>query len=117
VILKPGTYKRLCKVPRVSRLFVGYGDFAPTRKAIDLDSKQSKWDAWIDGRSVDLPAFGTSDRTLFGFPAAGGKDVILREWRLMLLDVPPGEHSIRYRNRHAVYGTTDATWTFTVPEG
>jgi hypothetical protein len=117
VIVKPGAYERSCDVPRVSRLFIGYGDFAPTRKAIDLDSKQSNWEAWIDGRSVDLPAFGTSDRTLLAFPAAGGKDVILREWRLMLLDVTPGQHTLRYRNRHAVHGTTDLTWTFTAAEG
>jgi hypothetical protein len=116
VILKPGEYMRSCAVPRVSQLFVGYGDFEPTRKAIEMESKQSKWDLWIDDRRVDLPAFGTSDRTLFGFPAAGGKDVILREWRVILVDVTPGEHTIRYRNRHASHGTTDATWTFTVPE-
>lgn len=116
VILKPGDYMRSCAVPRVSQLFVGYGDFEPTREAIELDSKLSKWDLWIDGRRVDLPAFGTSDRTLFGFPAAGGKDVILREWSVILVDVTPGEHTIRYRNRHESDGTTDATWTFTVPE-
>jgi len=116
VILTPGDYARSCAVPRVSRLFVGYGDFGRTRKALELDSKQSKWDLWIDGRRVDLPAFGTSDRTLFGFPAAGGKDVILREWRVILVDVTPGEHTIRYRNEHASGGTTDATWTFNVSE-
>jgi hypothetical protein len=116
VILKPGDYMRSCAVPRVNRLFVGYGDFEPTRKAIELDSKQSKWDLWIDGHRVDLAAFGTSDRTLFGFPAAGGKNVILREWRVILVGVTSGEHTIRYRKRHASDGTTDATWTFTVPE-
>jgi hypothetical protein len=116
VILKPGDYMRSCGIPRVSQLFVGYGDFEPTRKAIELDSTQSKWDLWIDGRRVDLPAFGRSDRTLFAFPAAGGKDVILREWRVILVDVTPGEHTIRYRKRQASRGTTDATWTFTVAE-
>jgi hypothetical protein len=114
VIAKPGDYTRSCGIPRVSRLFVGYGDFEPTRKAIDSDSKQSKWDLWVDGHRVDLPAFGTSDRTLFAFPAAGGKEVILREWRVILVDVTPGEHTVRYRNRHMSRGTTDATWTFTV---
>jgi hypothetical protein len=114
VILKPGRYARACAVPHAIRLFVGYGDFAPTRKAIDLDSAQSRWDAWIDGHHIDLPSFGTSDRTLYAFPAAGGKDVILREWRVMLLKATPGKHTLRYRNRNAVYGTVDATWTFTV---
>jgi hypothetical protein len=113
-ILKPGRYLRACHVPRGRRLFIGYGDFKPTRKALELEWKQKKWNLWLDRRRVDLPAFGTSDRTLFALPAAGGKDVTLREWRVIVAGVTPGRHTIRYRGRQASVGTTDANWTFTV---
>lgn len=96
----------------MKRLFIGYGVFAPP----GLISKvwaPSTWAAWFDGRRIRLPAFGWSERTLFGFPPAGGKDVTLREWRVMLLGATPGRHAIRYRFRDSG-GTIDATWTFRV---
>ena len=114
VILKPGRYLRTCRVPRVRRLFIGYGDFEPTRKALERDWKQKRWSLWVDGRPVSLPAFGTSDRTLVSFPAAGGKDVVLREWRVILVGATAGRHTLRYRSRTASARTTDATWRFVV---
>ncbi len=72
---KPGRYERSFDVRRVPRLFIGPGYVAPTRKATQLNWRRSKWAPWVDGRSIDLPAFGTSDRVLLGFPPAGGKDV------------------------------------------
>jgi hypothetical protein len=113
VIPKPGTYHRACFVPRVERLFIGYGDWERTRKALDSVWKQLKWDLWFDGRRVNLPHFGTSERTLYYFPAAGGKNVILREWNVTLVRVTPGRHVIRYRSESRSLGTTDATWIFT----
>ena len=97
VILNPGPIRRSCRVPRVHRLFIGYGDFEPTRKALDAAWKHLKWSLWVDGRRVSLAPFGTSDRTLFAFPGARGKDVILREWRVILVGVTPGKHTIRYQ--------------------
>lgn len=73
VILKPGNYMRSCAVPRVSQLFVGYGDFEPTREAIELDSKLSKWDLWIDGRRVDLPAFAPPTARYSASPRQAGR--------------------------------------------
>jgi hypothetical protein len=113
VIPKPGRYRRTCSVPQVPRLFIGYGDWERTRRALDSVWKQLKWDLWLDGRHVDLSRFGTSERTLFYFPAAGGKNVILREWNVILVGVTPGKHLIRYRSASRSLGTTDATWTFT----
>jgi hypothetical protein len=114
VIPKPGRYRRTCFVPYVRRLFIGYGDWERTRKALDTAWKQLKWDLWFDSRHVDLSRFGTSERTLYYFPAAGGKNVILREWSVTLIGVTPGRHVIRYRSTSRSLGTTDATWTFTV---
>jgi hypothetical protein len=44
VILKPGRYVRSCRVPRAQRLFIGYGVFEPTRKALDRDWQQTRWE-------------------------------------------------------------------------
>jgi hypothetical protein len=113
VILKIGRHERRCgTVPRVSNLFIGYGWFAAP-KQIDKEWATLTWTAWLDGRRVQLPAFGTSDRTLYAFPAAAGKDVTLREWKVMLRHATPGRHTVRYRIGDP-HGVTDATWAFTV---
>ena len=112
-IPKPGTYHRTCFVPHIERLFIGYGDWERTRKALDSAWKQLKWDLWFDGRRVDLPRFGTSERTFHYFAPAGGKNAILREWSVTLLRVTSGKHVIRYRSQSRSLGTTDATWTLT----
>jgi hypothetical protein len=114
VIPKPGRYRRGCFVPRVERLFIGYGDWARTRMGLDSVWRQYKWDLWLDGRPVDLPRFGTSERTLYYFPPAGGKNAVIREWSVTLVGVTSGKHVIRYRSASHALGTTDATWTLTV---
>lgn len=113
VILRSGRYSRRCGVvPRVKRLFIGYGSFAPPTE-IDAEWAASTWDLWFDRHRVVLSAFGTSDRTLFAFPPAGNTDVTLREWRVMLRNASPGKHTIRYRVRDPG-GVVDATWAFTI---
>jgi len=108
-----GTTHRSCgRVPRVQKLFIGYGSFAPPRR-INPEWAQTRWSAWLDGRRIRLANFGTSDRTLFAFPPAGGKNVTLREWRVMLLGATPGRHTLRYRSQDAK-GTGDTTWSFSV---
>jgi hypothetical protein len=114
IILESGQYRRSCHVPHVHRLFIGYGTFEPTKRSLDRDWRQTRWDLWVDGHRVDLPAFGTDDRPLYAYPAAGGKDVTLREWDVILEDATPGRHELRYRSRPRSGATTDATWTFAV---
>jgi hypothetical protein len=113
-ILKSGRYRRTCReVPRTKRLFVGYGMWGP-KATIARMWNGSEWSMWIDGESVSLDAFGSTDRTLHNYPAAGGKDVTLREWSMTLVRATPGRHTIRYRFRLPPQGTIDATWTFSV---
>jgi hypothetical protein len=100
------------RVPRVRRLFIGYGSFELPGK-IDALWRKTRWNSWIDGRPINLTAFGSSDRTLAAFPPAGGKDVILREWRIMLVGATPGRHTLRYRSV-GPDGKSDVTWTFAV---
>ena len=113
IVLGSATETRRCgRVPRVNRLFVGYGSFDLPRK-IDRLWAQTKWSAWIDGRLIELRIFGSSDRTLTAFPAAGGKDVTLREWRVMLVGAKPGRHTLRYKSA-GPDGRGDVTWVFTI---
>jgi hypothetical protein len=113
VILSRGRYLRRCgRVPRVSRLFIGYGSFDAPRR-INETWRATRWTAWLDGSPIDLRRFGTSDRTLVAFPAAGFENVTLREWRVMLVDPSPGRHTLRYRVREPG-GVSDTTWIFTV---
>jgi hypothetical protein len=116
VVLTPGRRTRSCgRIPRTSRLYVGYGLFDSEAK-IERTWRASKWDLWIDGQQVDLQAFGTADRWLLKYGPAGNKDVVLREWQVTLLRATTGRHTLRYRTREPA-GITDTTWTFTVPPG
>jgi hypothetical protein len=113
VVLTAGRRTRACgRVPRVERLFVGHGWFAP-ELSIDREWRRLAWEMWIDGQRVDLERFGTSDRWLLRFAPARWRDVVLREWSVTLLRATPGRHSIRYRTRWP-RGETDTTWTFTI---
>ena len=115
-ILKAGRYTRTCsEVPRGTRLFVGYGMWAP-KATIERVWNPSEWSMWIDGQRVSLAEFGTTDRTLSRYPPAGGKDVTLREWRVILVRPTPGRHTIRYRFGSSAQKPIDATWTFSVSE-
>jgi hypothetical protein len=108
-----GRHRGTCMdVPRVRRLFVGYGMWA-SKAAISRLWNARDWSMWIDGQRVSLDEFGTADRMLWAYPPAGGKDVTLREWSVILAHPTPGSHTIRYRIRQP-QGTTDVTWEFKV---
>jgi hypothetical protein len=76
------------------------------------------WSLFLDGRRVDLDAFGAlPDRQLIE-PAAGG-EVWLRQWAVTVVDPTPGEHILHYVQEttsagEEAAGTKDVTWTFTV---
>ena len=118
VVLTPGRRTRVCSrpLPSVRRLFVGHGIWAVSKQRLD-----SVWTAytrrtnmWIDGRRVSLARFGHSDPGLLNYPAADGRDALLREWSIVLLGAK-GRHSlIRYRSPWPKGLFTDVTWKFTV---
>jgi hypothetical protein len=116
IVLAPGRRSRDCgTIPRWSRLYVGYGLFA-LPASIERVWKRTAWKLWLDGHSVNLTAFGTSDRVLPKFAPANGKDVVLREWSIVLVGPTPGRHTIRYRTADKD-GVQDTTWTFTIRAG
>jgi hypothetical protein len=57
-------------------------------------------------------SYGLTDRPLLNFAPADHRDVVLREWAIMLSGAR-GAHSIRYRTRWP-RGVFDTTWTFTI---
>ena len=112
VVVRAGRRTRSCgQLPPLKRIFVGYGIFAPEEQ-IDSAWNKLSWRLWIDGQSVSLSRFGNSDRRLLGFAPAGYRDVVLREWAVILAGAQ-GRHSIRYRTR-LPQGVIDTTWRFTV---
>jgi hypothetical protein len=112
VVLSAGRRTRSCRsVPRTRRMFVGYGVFAPKRR-IDAAWNKVAWAMWIDGQQVSLARFGHSDRWLYDYPPADGRDVVLREWSIILVGAK-GRHSIRFRTR-LPQGVFDTTWRFAV---
>lgn len=113
VVRQPGTYRRRCTVPWVSMLYLGYGEFAAP-KELERVWPTLRWKGWLDGRRLDLEAFGSSDRTLAAYAPAGYKDVTLRTFDVTMFSPKPGAHTLRYLREPAGGGRVDVTWTFTI---
>ena len=112
VVTSPGRRTRTCRaIPRVRNLFVGHGVFAP-KKSIAAAWNQATWQMWIDGQRVSLSRFGHTDRWLYRYPPADFRNVVLREWSIVLVGAT-GRHSIRHRT-HWPQGCFDTTWKFSV---
>ena len=115
-VLSPGRRVRVCStaLPRVRRIFVGYGYWDVSKRRLESwwRAHSHETQMWIDGQSVRLDRFGHSDRWLLNYPAADGRDALLREWSIVLFGAE-GRHSIRYRGPLG-NGFADTTWTFTV---
>ena len=116
VVLTAGRRTRVCSLPlpSVRRIFVGHGIWAVSKQRLDSAWKvyAAQTAMWIDGQRVSLAGFGHSDRWLWKFPAADGRNALLREWAIVLVGAK-GRHSIRYRGR-LPNGFQDVTWKFTV---
>jgi hypothetical protein len=118
-VLQPGTYARDCEVPQLQRLMIGYGSFSESPESLELEWQASRWRMYLDGREVDLEAFGTlADRPLVD--AKVGDGMWLRVWAVTIVNPTPGPHTLRYVAQQSsavdttVVGTNDTTWTFTV---
>ena len=114
IVLRPGVYSRECTVPAVPQLFIGYGPLEKTKPQLDRVWDAQTWEAYLDGREIDLASFGTMPDRSFFLPALGSA-VVLREWNVLLVEPTPGEHTLRYVTSGAE--PADTTWTFTVTGG
>jgi hypothetical protein len=85
----PSVRSTACHVPPVARLAVGPGVAAATAETRSALWAATEWELHIDGRRVDLAAFGTSDADL---------EPPLAKWRGwdVLLEKPAvGSHTLR----------------------
>jgi hypothetical protein len=116
IIPQPGTYARECEVPRLQRLMIGYGSIAASPELLEQEWRAQRWQLYLDGREVDLGAFGTlPDHPFVG--ADVGDEVWTRLWAVTIVNPTPGQHTLRYVRApvtDARAQTLDATWTFTV---
>jgi hypothetical protein len=116
-----GTFHRECEVPALQTLPIGWGNLAPSPEILEEEWQAETWSLFLDGRPVDLAAFGTLPDRHYFEPAAGG-NVWLRQWAVALVNPQPGEHTMRYVQEltgagEDPVGKRDVTWTFTVAAG
>jgi len=98
--LKPGVTTTECTVPPLPELAIGHGWFSADEARRDSNWQAMTWELYLDGRQVDLPAFGTFDADLpqKGLPGhAADEEVItkLRSWDVVLVNPTAGAHILR----------------------
>jgi hypothetical protein len=107
---KSGVEVRECVVPPVSRLGIGWGNFADSADQLESEWQAQTHELILDGYPVNLAAFGTVDSHI--------PQGYLRTWNIMVEGLTSGQHELHYvvhekqpGNEDAV---TDVTWIFTV---
>ena len=88
----PGVQRTSCTVPWMDELFIGYGVRGVDEAQRDSLWEARTWELYIDGHTVDLPAFNITDYD----DEMDGTKYTLREWRIRLRKIPPGEHTLHY---------------------
>lgn len=88
----PGILTIDCTVSWVDELYIGYGVRAVDKELRDALWAARSWELYIDGQTVDLPAFNIAD-----FDAElDGINYEYRVWRIRLRSIPEGLHTLRY---------------------
>ena len=85
----PSARSTACNVPPVTRLAVGPGLHATNDELRRSAWSATEWQLYIDGRRVDLAAFGTSDADTE--PPLAKR----RGWDVQLEKPTPGSHTLR----------------------
>jgi hypothetical protein len=88
----PGIQTTDCTVPWVDELFIGYGIRGEDKTQRDALWQARTWELYIDGYTVDLPAFNIADFN----SELDGKRYENRLWRIRLREIPEGKHTLRY---------------------
>ncbi len=104
----PAVIVRTCSVPQMSYVFIGYGEYASTSEELDSIWNNETWELYFDGIAVDLTAFGYFDDAWQGNQ--------LRQWKIAVENLTPGEHRLRYviAKEDNSHQPTDVTWVFTM---
>ena len=88
--IPPGVYHIICRTPVAPALWFDEGWIAKTQQHLDANWRGMTWEVSIDGRPVDLAAFGTFDDAT-GTGADAGRR---RSWNVALERLA-GQHTIR----------------------
>ena len=103
-------FTRQCDVPLSPTLFVGLGWVQDSWEAVEAGwlADSESWVLYLDEQPIDLISFGALD-----FEADG---LMFRMWNVVIKDVQPGAHSLRYTFTEGGVNY-DATWEFNVVDG
>jgi hypothetical protein len=97
-----------CKLPAdLGHVWILNGWEADTAEALEAAWAESSWELVVDGRQVDLPAFGQY--------WADDEDPTSRAWNVALRHPTKGEHIVKWTYDIAGEHTEDV-WNFTVTD-
>jgi hypothetical protein len=87
----PGVVTDECVVPAIPQLAIGHGWFATEESRRTSNWRSLDWELYIDGKRVDLDAFGFFDADL----PMGDVTAKLRAWDVVLVGLAAGAHTWR----------------------
>lgn len=90
---EPGTHTSDCEVPLLPRLHIGIGWGASDVATLEANWAEMTWELYIDGQQVDLDQF--EPRNEVWTNVEDNKDAQARTWFLDLVDLSPGQHTLR----------------------
>jgi hypothetical protein len=98
--LNPGVTTTECNVPPLPELAIGHGWFSADEALRDSCWQAMTWELYLDGRQVDLNAFGTYDADMpqTGLPGHDPNEEVitkLRTWDVVLGNPTAGAHTLR----------------------
>jgi hypothetical protein len=98
--LNPGVTTTECNVPPLPELAIGHGWFSADEALRDSCWQAMTWELYLDGRQVDLNAFGTYDADMpqTGLPGHDPNEEVitkLRSWDVVLGNPTAGAHTLR----------------------
>ncbi len=106
----PAVLTKECELPRLGRVFIGYGISGDSVSDLDALWPTLTWEMYFDEIPVNLPAFGTIDDSYGGYK--------YRSWNVELEKPSPGTHTLRFVVHKLAdpAGATEMTWKITVKQ-
>ena len=98
--LNPGVTTTECNVPALPELAVGHGWWTADEALRDSCWEAMTWELYLDGRQVELNAFGNFDADLpqTGLPGRDADEEVitkLRSWDVVVENPTAGAHTLR----------------------
>ncbi|NIO68115.1 MAG: hypothetical protein GTN71_03420 [Anaerolineae bacterium] len=99
-VLNPGVTTTECNVPPLPELAIGHGWFSADEALRNSNWQAMTWELYLDGRQVELNAFGTYDADMpqTGLPGHDPNEEVitkLRSWDVVVGNPTAGAHTLR----------------------